>query len=152
MCQPGAAVIHGVPTAAAGTCADPTGGRSEAEGSGSCLPQLPEATQEDSGAGAPGLGQTRQGRGPELHPSAGPRRSRSGQEPTADGQDEAGVRTEAEGMGGGEKVATLDYMHLKMCSLHDQLSHLPLEGSTGAMGGGSTGGAPPKRGGPGSEQ
>ncbi|XP_063140205.1 testis-specific serine kinase substrate isoform X10 [Rattus norvegicus] len=51
-----------------------------------------------------------------------------------------------------EKVATLDYMHLKMCSLHDQLSHLPLEGSTGAMGGGSTGGAPPKRGGPGSEQ
>ncbi|XP_076789597.1 testis-specific serine kinase substrate isoform X5 [Arvicanthis niloticus] len=104
------------------------------------------------GAGAPGLGQTRQGRGPELHPSAGPRRGRSGQEPTADGQDEAGVRTEAEGMGGGEKVATLDYMHLKMCSLHDQLSHLPLEGSTGAMGGGSTGGAPPKRGGPGSEQ
>ncbi|XP_042130504.1 testis-specific serine kinase substrate isoform X2 [Peromyscus maniculatus bairdii] len=104
------------------------------------------------GAGAPGLGQTRQGRGPELHPSAGPRRSRSGQEPTADGQDEAGVRTKAEGMGGGEKVATLDYMHLKMCSLHDQLSHLPLEGSTGAMGGGSTGAAPPKRGGPGSEQ
>ncbi|CAO2632763.1 Testis-specific serine kinase substrate [Lemmus lemmus] len=51
-----------------------------------------------------------------------------------------------------EKVATLDYMHLKMCSLHDQLSHLPLEGSTGAVGGGSTGGAPPKRGGPGSEQ
>ncbi|XP_076789620.1 testis-specific serine kinase substrate isoform X16 [Arvicanthis niloticus] len=42
------------------------------------------------GAGAPGLGQTRQGRGPELHPSAGPRRGRSGQEPTADGQDEAG--------------------------------------------------------------
>ncbi|XP_051030214.1 testis-specific serine kinase substrate isoform X2 [Phodopus roborovskii] len=42
------------------------------------------------GAGAPGLGQTGQGRGPELHPSAGPRRSRSGQEPTADGQDEAG--------------------------------------------------------------
>lgn len=53
------------------------------------------------GAGAPGLGQTSQGRGPELHPSAGPRRSRSGQEPTADGQDEAGVRTEVEGMGGG---------------------------------------------------
>ncbi|XP_006540855.1 testis-specific serine kinase substrate isoform X2 [Mus musculus] len=104
------------------------------------------------GAGAPGLGQTRQGRGPELHPSVGPRRGRSGQEPTADGQDEAGVRTEAEGMGGGEKVATLDYMHLKMCSLHDQLSHLPLEGSTGAMGGGSNGGAPPKRGSPGSEQ
>ncbi|XP_052034756.1 testis-specific serine kinase substrate [Apodemus sylvaticus] len=51
-----------------------------------------------------------------------------------------------------EKVATLDYMHLKMCSLHDQLSHLTLEGSTGAIGGGSTGGAPPKRGGPGSEQ
>ncbi|NP_001404373.1 testis-specific serine kinase substrate isoform 3 [Mus musculus] len=42
------------------------------------------------GAGAPGLGQTRQGRGPELHPSVGPRRGRSGQEPTADGQDEAG--------------------------------------------------------------
>ncbi|KAK7805491.1 hypothetical protein U0070_023094 [Myodes glareolus] len=51
-----------------------------------------------------------------------------------------------------EKVATLDYMHLKMCSLHDQLNHLPLEGSTGAVVGGSTGGAPPKRGGPGSEQ
>ncbi|XP_041513627.1 testis-specific serine kinase substrate isoform X1 [Microtus oregoni] len=51
-----------------------------------------------------------------------------------------------------EKVATLDYMHLKMCSLHDQLNHLPLEGSTGAVGGGSTGGAPPKRGSPASEQ
>uniref|UniRef100_A0A8C5K2D3 Testis-specific serine kinase substrate n=1 Tax=Jaculus jaculus TaxID=51337 RepID=A0A8C5K2D3_JACJA len=51
-----------------------------------------------------------------------------------------------------EKVATLDYMHLKMCSLHDQLSHLPLEGSTGTMGGGSIGGAPPKRGGPAPEQ
>ncbi|XP_040592133.1 testis-specific serine kinase substrate isoform X2 [Mesocricetus auratus] len=50
-----------------------------------------------------------------------------------------------------EKVATLDYKHLKMCTLHDQLSHLPLEGSMRAMGGGSTGGAPPKRGGPGSE-
>lgn len=53
------------------------------------------------GAGAPGLGQTCQGRGPELHPSAGPRRSLAGQEPAADGQDEAGVRKEAEGMGGG---------------------------------------------------
>ncbi|XP_014650795.1 PREDICTED: testis-specific serine kinase substrate isoform X7 [Ceratotherium simum simum] len=42
------------------------------------------------GAGAPGLGQTRQGRGPELHPSAGPRRSLTGQELAADGQDEAG--------------------------------------------------------------
>ncbi|XP_036741766.2 testis-specific serine kinase substrate isoform X3 [Manis pentadactyla] len=42
------------------------------------------------GAGAPGLGQTCQGRGPELHPSAGPRRSLAGQEPAADGQDEAG--------------------------------------------------------------
>ncbi|XP_070306600.1 testis-specific serine kinase substrate isoform X6 [Odocoileus virginianus] len=104
------------------------------------------------GAGAPGLGQTRQGRGPELHPSAGPRRSLAGQEPAADGQDEAGVRKQAEGMGGGEKVATLDYLHLKMCSLHDQLSNLPLEGSTGTMGGGSGGGTPPKRGGPTPEQ
>ncbi|XP_012883141.1 PREDICTED: testis-specific serine kinase substrate [Dipodomys ordii] len=51
-----------------------------------------------------------------------------------------------------EKVAALDYLHLKMCSLHDQLSHLPLEGSTGTMGGGSSGGAPPKRGGPAPEQ
>ncbi|KAM4800982.1 LOW QUALITY PROTEIN: testis-specific serine kinase substrate [Urocitellus parryii] len=51
-----------------------------------------------------------------------------------------------------EKVATLDYLHLKMCSLHDQLSNLPLEGSTGTMGGGSSGGAPPKRGGPAPEQ
>ncbi|XP_005412900.1 PREDICTED: testis-specific serine kinase substrate isoform X9 [Chinchilla lanigera] len=51
-----------------------------------------------------------------------------------------------------EKVATLDYLHLKMCSLHDQLSSLPLEGSTGTMGGGSSAGAPPKRGGPASEQ
>ncbi|XP_027834439.1 testis-specific serine kinase substrate isoform X2 [Ovis aries] len=104
------------------------------------------------GAGAPGLGQTRQGRGPELHPSAGPRRSLTGQEPAADGQDEAGVRKEAEGMGGGEKVAALDYLHLKMCSLHDQLSNLPLEGSTGTMGGGSGGGTPPKRGGSTPEQ
>ncbi|XP_077919520.1 testis-specific serine kinase substrate isoform X2 [Halichoerus grypus] len=104
------------------------------------------------GAGAPGLGQTSQGRGPELHPSAGPRRSLEGQEPAADGQDEAGVRKEAEGMGGGEKVATLDYLHLKMCSLHDQLSNLPLEGSTGTMRGGSSGGTPPKRGGPTPEQ
>nr|XP_005001816.1 testis-specific serine kinase substrate isoform X2 [Cavia porcellus] len=51
-----------------------------------------------------------------------------------------------------EKVATLDYLHLKMCSLHDQLSNLPLEGSTGTVGGGSSGGAPTKRGGPASEQ
>ncbi|XP_043454442.1 testis-specific serine kinase substrate isoform X4 [Prionailurus bengalensis] len=51
-----------------------------------------------------------------------------------------------------EKVATLDYVHLKMCSLHDQLSNLPLEGSTGTMGGGSGGGAPPKHGGPAPEQ
>ncbi|XP_043454444.1 testis-specific serine kinase substrate isoform X6 [Prionailurus bengalensis] len=42
------------------------------------------------GAGAPGLGQTHQGRGPKLHPSAGPRRSLAGQEPAADRQDEAG--------------------------------------------------------------
>ncbi|XP_005412893.1 PREDICTED: testis-specific serine kinase substrate isoform X3 [Chinchilla lanigera] len=104
------------------------------------------------GAGAPGLGQTCPGRGPELHPSAGPRRGTAGQESAADRQDEAGVRKEAEGMGGGEKVATLDYLHLKMCSLHDQLSSLPLEGSTGTMGGGSSAGAPPKRGGPASEQ
>ncbi|XP_043454441.1 testis-specific serine kinase substrate isoform X3 [Prionailurus bengalensis] len=104
------------------------------------------------GAGAPGLGQTHQGRGPKLHPSAGPRRSLAGQEPAADRQDEAGVRKEAEGVGGGEKVATLDYVHLKMCSLHDQLSNLPLEGSTGTMGGGSGGGAPPKHGGPAPEQ
>ncbi|XP_008152564.1 testis-specific serine kinase substrate isoform X4 [Eptesicus fuscus] len=51
-----------------------------------------------------------------------------------------------------EKVASLDYLHLKMCSLHDQLSNLPLEGSTGTMGGGSSGGTPPKRGGPTPEQ
>ncbi|XP_058386712.1 testis-specific serine kinase substrate [Diceros bicornis minor] len=51
-----------------------------------------------------------------------------------------------------EKGAALDYLHLKMCSLHDQLSNLPLEGSTGTMGGGSSGGAPPKRGGPAPEQ
>ncbi|EPQ15997.1 Testis-specific serine kinase substrate [Myotis brandtii] len=51
-----------------------------------------------------------------------------------------------------EKVASLDYLHLKMCSLHDQLSNLPLEGSTGTMGGGSSGGTPPKRGGPNPEQ
>ncbi|XP_063109210.1 testis-specific serine kinase substrate isoform X3 [Cavia porcellus] len=104
------------------------------------------------GARAPGLGQTCPGRGPKLHPSAGPRRGPSGQESAADRQDEAGVRKEAEGMGGGEKVATLDYLHLKMCSLHDQLSNLPLEGSTGTVGGGSSGGAPTKRGGPASEQ
>nr|XP_017521160.1 testis-specific serine kinase substrate isoform X3 [Manis javanica] len=47
-----------------------------------------------------------------------------------------------------EKVATLDYLYLKMCSLHDQLSNLPLEGSTGTMGEGSGGGTPPKHGGP----
>ncbi|XP_065755244.1 testis-specific serine kinase substrate isoform X1 [Phocoena phocoena] len=51
-----------------------------------------------------------------------------------------------------EKVAALDYLHLKMCSLHDQLSNLPLEGSMGTMGGGSDGGTPPKRGGPTPEQ
>ncbi|KAJ1073052.1 hypothetical protein K5549_015195 [Capra hircus] len=51
-----------------------------------------------------------------------------------------------------EKVAALDYLHLKMCSLHDQLSNLPLEGSTGTMGGGSGGGTPPKRGGSTPEQ
>ncbi|XP_069919154.1 testis-specific serine kinase substrate isoform X5 [Oryctolagus cuniculus] len=51
-----------------------------------------------------------------------------------------------------EKVAALDYLHLKMCSLHDQISSLPLEGSTGTMGGGSSGGTPPKRGGPAPEQ
>ncbi|XP_059941089.1 testis-specific serine kinase substrate [Mesoplodon densirostris] len=50
-----------------------------------------------------------------------------------------------------EKVAALDCLHLKMCSLHDQLSNLPLEGSMGTMGGGS-GGTPPKRGGPTPEQ
>ncbi|XP_075393385.1 testis-specific serine kinase substrate [Tenrec ecaudatus] len=50
-----------------------------------------------------------------------------------------------------EKVAALDYLHLKMCSFHDQLSNLPLEGSTGAMGG-SSGGTPPKRGGSAPEQ
>ncbi|XP_076987212.1 testis-specific serine kinase substrate isoform X12 [Tamandua tetradactyla] len=54
------------------------------------------------GAGAPGLGQTRQGRGPELHPSAGPRRSPAGQEPAADGQDEAG------GEGGRSGLSTLE--------------------------------------------
>lgn len=53
------------------------------------------------GARAPGLGQTCPGRGPKLHPSAGPRRGPSGQESAADRQDEAGVRKEAEGMGGG---------------------------------------------------
>ncbi|XP_056652776.1 testis-specific serine kinase substrate isoform X2 [Monodelphis domestica] len=51
-----------------------------------------------------------------------------------------------------EKVAALDYLHLKMCSLHDQLSSLPLEGSATGLGGGSSGGAPPKRGGPAPEQ
>ncbi|XP_055992716.1 testis-specific serine kinase substrate [Sorex fumeus] len=51
-----------------------------------------------------------------------------------------------------EKAATLDYLHLKMCSLHDQLSNLPLEGSTGTMGGASGGGSPPKRGGQTPEQ
>ncbi|XP_016792092.1 testis-specific serine kinase substrate isoform X2 [Pan troglodytes] len=104
------------------------------------------------GAGAPGLSQTRQGRGPELHPSAGPRRGPAGQEPTADRQDEARVRKEAEGREGGEKMATLDHLHLKMCSLHDHLSNLPLEGSTGTMGGGSSAGTPPKQGGSAPEQ
>ncbi|XP_074075808.1 testis-specific serine kinase substrate isoform X2 [Macrotis lagotis] len=51
-----------------------------------------------------------------------------------------------------EKVAALDYLHLKMCSLHDQLSSLPLEGSATSLGGGSSGGAPPKRGGSAPEQ
>nr|XP_012316335.1 testis-specific serine kinase substrate [Aotus nancymaae] len=51
-----------------------------------------------------------------------------------------------------EKTATLDYLHLKMCSLHDQLSNLPLEGSTGTMQGGSSAGTPPKHGGPAPEQ
>lgn len=65
-------------------------------------PASPAAsTLPSPGAGAPGLSQTRQGRGPELHPSAGSRRSLAGQEPAADGQDEAGVREQAEGMGGG---------------------------------------------------
>ncbi|XP_006898717.1 PREDICTED: testis-specific serine kinase substrate [Elephantulus edwardii] len=50
-----------------------------------------------------------------------------------------------------EKVAALDYLHLKMCSLHDQLSNLPLEGATGTIGG-SSGGSPPKRGGSAPEQ
>ncbi|KAM9226034.1 testis-specific serine kinase substrate isoform 1-T1 [Dugong dugon] len=50
-----------------------------------------------------------------------------------------------------EKVAALDYLHLKMCSLHDQLSNLPLEGSTGTIGG-SSGGVPPKHGGSAPEQ
>nr|XP_058902147.1 testis-specific serine kinase substrate isoform X2 [Kogia breviceps] len=54
------------------------------------------------GAGAPGLGQTYQGRGPELHSSAGPRRSLAGQEPVADGQDEAG------GEGGRSGLPTLE--------------------------------------------
>ncbi|XP_019653710.1 testis-specific serine kinase substrate isoform X6 [Ailuropoda melanoleuca] len=54
------------------------------------------------GAGAPGLGQTRQGRGPELYPSAGSRRSLTGQEPAADGQDEAG------GEGGHCGLSTLE--------------------------------------------
>lgn len=47
--QPGTAVVHGVLAAASGTSADSTSGRGEAERPGSCLPQLPEATQEDSG-------------------------------------------------------------------------------------------------------
>uniref|UniRef100_A0A4X1VXX8 Testis specific serine kinase substrate n=1 Tax=Sus scrofa TaxID=9823 RepID=A0A4X1VXX8_PIG len=50
-----------------------------------------------------------------------------------------------------EKVAILDYLHLKMCSLHEQLSYLPLEGSMGT-GGGSGGAAPQKCGGPTTEQ
>nr|XP_037847405.1 testis-specific serine kinase substrate [Chlorocebus sabaeus] len=51
-----------------------------------------------------------------------------------------------------EKMATLDHLHLKTCSLHDHLSNLPLEGSTGTMGGGSSAGTPPKHGGLGPEQ
>ncbi|XP_063456591.1 testis-specific serine kinase substrate isoform X4 [Pan paniscus] len=51
-----------------------------------------------------------------------------------------------------EKMATLDHLHLKMCSLHDHLSNLPLEGSTGTMGGGSSAGTPPKQGGSAPEQ
>ncbi|PNJ41546.1 TSKS isoform 3 [Pongo abelii] len=51
-----------------------------------------------------------------------------------------------------EKMATLDHLHLKMCSLHDHLSNLPLEGSTGTMGGGSSAGTPPKHGGSAPEQ
>nr|XP_011766366.1 testis-specific serine kinase substrate isoform X2 [Macaca nemestrina] len=51
-----------------------------------------------------------------------------------------------------EKMATLDHLHLKTCSLHDHLSNLPLEGSTGTMGGGSSAGIPPKHGGLAPEQ
>ncbi|XP_025224273.1 testis-specific serine kinase substrate [Theropithecus gelada] len=51
-----------------------------------------------------------------------------------------------------EKMATLDHLHLKTCSLHDHLSNLPLEGSTGTMGGGSSAGTPPKHGGLAPEQ
>uniref|UniRef100_A0A673V0X2 Testis specific serine kinase substrate n=1 Tax=Suricata suricatta TaxID=37032 RepID=A0A673V0X2_SURSU len=54
------------------------------------------------GAGAPGLGQTRQGRGPQLHPAAGPRGSLADQEPAADGQDEA------RGEGGHSGLSTLE--------------------------------------------
>uniref|UniRef100_G1QZR8 Testis specific serine kinase substrate n=1 Tax=Nomascus leucogenys TaxID=61853 RepID=G1QZR8_NOMLE len=51
-----------------------------------------------------------------------------------------------------EKMATLDHLHLKMCSLHDHLSNLPLEGSTGTMGGGSSAGTPQKHEGSAPEQ
>ncbi|KAL4664368.1 hypothetical protein H8957_013131 [Semnopithecus entellus] len=51
-----------------------------------------------------------------------------------------------------EKIATLDHLCLKMCSLHDHLGNLPLEGSTGTMGGGSSAGTPPKHGGLAPEQ
>ncbi|XP_028929809.1 testis-specific serine kinase substrate isoform X5 [Ornithorhynchus anatinus] len=51
-----------------------------------------------------------------------------------------------------EKIAALDYLHLKMCSLHEQLSTLPLEGPTGGQGGGSSGGPPLKHGGSNTDQ
>uniref|UniRef100_A0A2K6QCH2 Testis specific serine kinase substrate n=1 Tax=Rhinopithecus roxellana TaxID=61622 RepID=A0A2K6QCH2_RHIRO len=51
-----------------------------------------------------------------------------------------------------EKIATLDHLCLKMRSLHDHLGNLPLEGSTGTMGGGSSAGTPPKHGGLAPEQ
>ncbi|XP_028929812.1 testis-specific serine kinase substrate isoform X8 [Ornithorhynchus anatinus] len=53
---------------------------------------------------------------------------------------------------GREKIAALDYLHLKMCSLHEQLSTLPLEGPTGGQGGGSSGGPPLKHGGSNTDQ
>ncbi|KAL4831949.1 hypothetical protein H8958_017828 [Nasalis larvatus] len=51
-----------------------------------------------------------------------------------------------------EKIATLDHLCLKMRSLHDHLGNLPLEGSTGTIGGGSSVGTPPKHGGLAPEQ